>query len=239
MSDVLLIHGSCHGAWCWDLVIPELEALGHRARAIDLPGNGARVPADDVSLGACARAIAAEIDGPVTLVGHSAGGFPITAAAEQAPDLIERLIYLCAYVPETGVSMADLRRRAKRQPLAGKIRVNPERTSYDFDTAHAVELLYHDVPPEVAQWAVDRLGPQPIAPQATPMWPDRANNIPRHYIRCADDRTIPTEAQREMVRDWPAQDVSELPTGHSPFLADPKGLAVRIDQIIRSACKVN
>ena len=29
MAEYLLIHGSCHGAWCWRDVIPALEALGH------------------------------------------------------------------------------------------------------------------------------------------------------------------------------------------------------------------
>ena len=51
MSDFLLIHGSCHGAWCWDDLIPELEALGHTARAIDLPSHGAdKTPVAEVSL---------------------------------------------------------------------------------------------------------------------------------------------------------------------------------------------
>ena len=39
----LLIHGGFHGAWCWDRVVPELEQLGHKAVAIDLPGHGERL----------------------------------------------------------------------------------------------------------------------------------------------------------------------------------------------------
>ena len=37
MSDVLLIHGACHGAWCWDDVASFLTESGHRPTAVDLP----------------------------------------------------------------------------------------------------------------------------------------------------------------------------------------------------------
>ncbi|HEX4777104.1 MAG TPA: alpha/beta fold hydrolase, partial [Acidimicrobiia bacterium] len=37
MSDVALVHGAYHGAWCWERVVPELEARGHHVVAMDLP----------------------------------------------------------------------------------------------------------------------------------------------------------------------------------------------------------
>ena len=37
MAEIMLVHGAMHGAWCWDLLRPELERLGHRTHAIDLP----------------------------------------------------------------------------------------------------------------------------------------------------------------------------------------------------------
>jgi alpha-beta hydrolase superfamily lysophospholipase len=36
----VLVHDAAHGAWCWELLIPELVKLGHEAVAIDLPGAG-------------------------------------------------------------------------------------------------------------------------------------------------------------------------------------------------------
>ncbi|MBK6467562.1 MAG: alpha/beta fold hydrolase [Rhodobacter sp.] len=86
MAEVLLIHGSCHGAWCWHRVIPALAALGIPARAIDLPAHGQdRTPAADASLRAYAEAILSALTGPTLLVGHSAAGYAITAAAEMDP----------------------------------------------------------------------------------------------------------------------------------------------------------
>ena len=38
MSIFILIHGGAHGGWCWDRLVPELEARGHEAIAPDLPG---------------------------------------------------------------------------------------------------------------------------------------------------------------------------------------------------------
>ncbi|MDB5970608.1 MAG: esterase [Hydrocarboniphaga sp.] len=31
----VLVHGGCHGAWCWEKLIPELRKRGHEAVAID------------------------------------------------------------------------------------------------------------------------------------------------------------------------------------------------------------
>src|SRR5690606_34358860 len=82
VAHILLVHGSCHGAWCWDRVVPALARHGHAARAIDLPAHGDdRTPAGDATLDLYAGRILAAIDAPTVLVGHSAAGYPITLAA--------------------------------------------------------------------------------------------------------------------------------------------------------------
>jgi len=40
VATFVLIHGACHGGWCWEKVVPILEAHGHKAHAPDLPGLG-------------------------------------------------------------------------------------------------------------------------------------------------------------------------------------------------------
>ena len=68
MSKVLLVHGSCHGAWCFRDVIPALAALGHQAHAIDLPGHGDNpAPIEKITLDAYRDAILDAIDEPVYL----------------------------------------------------------------------------------------------------------------------------------------------------------------------------
>lgn len=227
MSEFLLVHGSCHGAWCWDDLIPHLQAAGHTARAIDLPGHGQdQTPPSDVTLDLYARAIVDAITDPVVLVGHSMAGYPITAAANLAPEKISKLIYLCAYVPMAGKSLADMRRMAPSQPLLEAVVVDADRVTFHVDPTKAVEKFYHDVTPDRAAWAVSNLCPQPILPQETAMTP--AHELPRHYIRCSDDRTIPPAFQVTMTENWPAGSVTTLPTSHSPFLSDPRGLAAEL-----------
>lgn len=235
MADILLIHGSCHGAWCWERVIPLLRARGHSARAIDLPGHGDdRTPVGDVTLDAYAEAIAAACGPRTVLVGHSMGGYAITAAARLVPQKIARLVYLCAYVPREGLSLAQMRMQAPTQPLLPAVRMRPDGISFTIDPAMAAGIFYNDCGDDVANAAIARLCVQATAPTGVPFTSTPAQaSLPRHYIRCMKDCTIPPEFQVTMTQDWPAGDVEEMPCGHSPFLSDPEDLAARFDRVAR------
>jgi len=235
MAEFLLIHGSCHGAWCWRDVIPELTSLGHSARAIDLPGHGGDLtPNSKITLNSYAKTILDAIKKPVTLVGHSMAGYPISLAAEIAPEKISRLIYLCAYVPVPGLSLASLRKQATRQPLMPALMRLEDGQSYRIDPNQTKELFYHDCPQGTTKYANTRLCAQAIAPQETPCaLGARYASVPRSYIRCTEDRVIAPEHQVTMTESWPAEDVYALPTGHSPFFADPAGLARLLNRISR------
>jgi pimeloyl-ACP methyl ester carboxylesterase len=83
---------------------------GHTVLAPDLPGHGEdKTPAAAVTLESYAHAIC-ELSGaqtePVILVGHSMGGVAITQAAENCPDSVAALVYLCAFLPRNGDSLA-------------------------------------------------------------------------------------------------------------------------------------
>ncbi|MDW4550652.1 alpha/beta fold hydrolase [Defluviimonas sp. D31] len=236
MARFLLIHGSCHGAWCWSGVIAALAHLGHEAKAIDLPAHGADpTPAAAATLDLYAEAILAAIYEPVTLVGHSAGGYPITLAAERAPEKITRLVYLCAYVPAPGLSMIEMRRAGPSQPLAGAVHADPDGISYRIDPEKARATFFHDCSETALAHALARLCPEPIAPQSTALPPLRHwPSVEKHYIRCDDDHAIPPDYQTTMSAGFPATHVSALPTGHSPFLSAPALLARRLDEIARN-----
>jgi pimeloyl-ACP methyl ester carboxylesterase len=106
MSQFLLVHGAFHGAWCWRKTVAELEKRGHRAKAIDLPGQGEdRTPLKEVTLDTMVDRIIAEmadVPGQVVLVGHSLGGIPISVTGEKVPDRIKALVYLSAFLPRDG-----------------------------------------------------------------------------------------------------------------------------------------
>lgn len=221
MTELLLIHGNCYGAWCFDHLLAELKRLGIPARAIDLPGrDGSPTSLDDY-----AQAILAAAAPDTILVGHSAGGYAITAAAEAAPDRFRGLIYLCAYLPAAGQSLADMRRAGPSQPLMPAIRLAADKQSFTIDPALAPAAFYQDCPPDLAEWATAQLCPQPVTPQQTRLWPQQAETLPRHYIVCDTDQTIPPDYQRQMAARLAQHCRHSLPSGHSPFLSMPDRLA--------------
>lgn len=235
MADFLLIHGSCHGAWCWRDLIPALIAAGHTARAIDLPGHGDESrDLGSVTLAETAEAIVAATTPDTIVLGHSWAGFPISAAAEAAPGALRGLIYLCAYVPVSGQSLIEMRKAGPRQTIGSAALKAPDGASYRIDPTEAPRLFYHDCPAEAVAYALPRLCAQPILPQDTPLtlgknWQDTQ----KAYIRCTNDQTIPPEYQAQMVADWPRNTVHEMQCSHSPFFADPDGLADLIGHIAK------
>ncbi|GMN75672.1 hypothetical protein TIFTF001_056869, partial [Ficus carica] len=39
-SHFVLVHGACHGAWCWYKVAAQLKSTGHKVTALDLAASG-------------------------------------------------------------------------------------------------------------------------------------------------------------------------------------------------------
>ncbi|WP_170761536.1 alpha/beta fold hydrolase [Ruegeria lacuscaerulensis] len=227
MADFLLVHGSCHGAWCWRDLIPALEAVGHTVRAIDLPSHGSDpTPITDVTLDSCRDAVLAATSRQTIIVGHSWGGFPISAAAEANPEATRALIFLCAYVPQDGLSMAEMRRQAPRQMIVDAIDKSTDGLSYTVRPDKVQDLFYHDCPPETVPYAFARLCPQAIAPQETPLpVTERFARVPKAYIRATDDRTIPPEYEEQMSHIAPEGLRRTIDSSHSPFFAQPRHLA--------------
>ncbi len=233
MAKFLLIHGSSHGAWCFGELIDHLTALGHSAAAIDLPGHGDNPhPLREITLDLYRDAILDAIDEPVILVGHSMAGFPIAAAAETSPDKIQRLVFLCAYAPRDGMSLVEMRKEAPRQPLMEAIERTKDGLGFFVRPEHIKKVFYHDCRDDQIELAARRLCIQAIKPQATPI-SLRANyaSVPKSYIRCDNDQTIPPEYQETMTQGWPNNDVYAIDTSHSPFFADPQGLALLLSKI--------
>ncbi len=237
--NILLIHGSSHGAWCWDEMTGPLEAFGHQVKAIDLPGNGQdRTPHDQVSLEMCGSAIceAAQVmGGNVLLVGHSLGGVSISVAASLRPDLFAGLIYLTAYVPREGMTVLDIRDLIPDHPLTPAIERSADGLSVRFRDGMLEELFYHDCSAAQIDRARAHLCDQPVRPQREPVHlSDGFAALRKDYILCSEDRAIPPVLQRMMCDGWPVAQIHEIASGHSPFLSHPDQLAGMIDQIAKS-----
>ncbi len=228
--DVALVHGSYHGAWCWDLLRPELERLGHRVITMDLPIS-------DPTLGAAdyARVIENALDakGEPVLVGHSMAGLVLPLVAAHRP--VRRLIFLAAFLPSPGRSANDQR---ATEPVDGRV---PPTTAEWIDVGEdvwmvgpktATEVFFPDATPAIARWATQRLRPQSyrVMTEPTPLtaWPD----VESRSIVCRDDRAINPAWVRAAARDRLGVEAVEISGGHSPFLTRPVELALALDQLM-------
>lgn len=238
MTTFVLVHGSWHGAWCWQRLVPLLEARGHKTVAPDLPGMGADVTAiDKVSLAGWAEFVANQARKaaePVVLVGHSRGGVVISQAAEVAPDRVLGLVYLTAILLPDGGQVVDLLEHMNPEGLAA-MRPAEDGLSSTLDPAAARRLMYNTTAPDWADRAVASLRRDPSVPNITPLRlsPARYGARPRAYIECLQDRTLPIALQRRMQSAMPSAPVLSLDTDHSPFFSAPEALSVALTTVAR------
>ena len=230
MATFLLVHGAWHGAWCWDKVVPLIEERGHKVHAIDLPGHGNdKTPTASVSLESYLERVRLVLDEegePIIVVGHSMGGIVITQAAEERPDSIRKLVYLCAFLPKNGQSLMDLGSAESMVRIPDTVVPSADR-SLTVKTESLKEMFYHDCSDEDVTFARERLVPQAGAPFAAAVRTTEANfgRVPRVYIECLLDRVIPPPSQEQMYTALPCERVITMDTSHSPFFSAPNELA--------------
>ncbi|MFI1925885.1 alpha/beta fold hydrolase [Streptomyces sp. NPDC020377] len=111
---VVLVHGAFADAAGWSGVIAELQGHGIPVVA---PPNPLRGLASDA---AYVASFAAQIDGPVILVGHSYGGALITVAG--TTENVVGLVYVAAYALAEGESLGELQGRFPLSTLVSNLK---------------------------------------------------------------------------------------------------------------------
>jgi pimeloyl-ACP methyl ester carboxylesterase len=102
---IVLVHGVCAESLSnWKPVLELLLVKGYKVVAAPNPLRGVSSDAAYVS------SILNTIDGPIILVGHSYGGAVITNAVN-GNQSVKALVYVAAFAPDTGESVATLLRR--------------------------------------------------------------------------------------------------------------------------------
>jgi pimeloyl-ACP methyl ester carboxylesterase len=269
----VLVHGGWHGAWTYERIIPLLAGHGHAAVARDLPAHGlnARIPRAYLARPLDSSAFASEKSqvanvtledyvtsviqtieevrslghGKVVLVGHSMGGLPVTAVAERVPQYISHLVYLAAFMPQSGASVIEyiaapensdsvLGPQIVADPaVVGALRMD-HRSEDAAYLANGKLALCSDVNDEDYRALVNLLTPDvPFAPLITPVvtTPDRWGSVRRHYVMCLQDQAIRPALQQRFIDEAnafaPAQPttVHQMDASHSPYLSQPDALA--------------
>ena len=221
MSVFVLIPGAGGVAWYWHRVVPELEARGHEAVAVDLPG-----PDESAGLPEYADAVVAAIGGrrDVVVVAQSMGGFTAPVACARTP--VSLLILVNAMIPRPGETPGDWWGNTGSEPA----RVAAARSAgypAQFDLA---AYCLHDVPAEVAAaGAAHDYREADIAfgqPCAIDRWPD----VPTRVVAGRGDRLFPLEFQRRVARERLGADVDVVPGGHLVALSRPAELTERLSR---------
>ena len=234
MSTYILVHGAWHGAWCWQKLLPLLEARGHKVLTPDLPAlGGDKTPIADVTFQSYVDRVCRCIDGetePVILVGHSMSGMVITQAAEQRPQNVRVLVYLAAFLPQSGESLVQLAEQMDGSLIHPNMIFSADGSYVSLAGEISRQAFYADCAGEDADSALAQLVPQATAPLATPVRTTAENygRVKRVYITCLLDQAIPPAYQKKMYLATPCEKVFSLNAGHSPFLSTPDELAQQL-----------
>ncbi|HTR26726.1 MAG TPA: alpha/beta fold hydrolase [Terriglobales bacterium] len=243
MARFVLVHGAFCGAWVWEPLTELLEAAGHSVDTFDLPGLGEdHTPVSEVTLDACADRmcdVLASRPEPAMVVGHSMGGMVITQGSARCPERVVALVYVTAFLPKDGQSLVDLTKlpEGTGDQVQANIVIEGAPPIAVMPVAASRHALYECCTADVANWAIARQRPQPVAPFITPVSipPGALGDIKRYYVVCTRDQAIPLALQRRMIAENPCAEVAELRTDHTAQLSMPDELARVLDRFAARA----
>ena len=225
---VVLVHGSGHTAAVWGGVRARLE---HASLAVNLPGRADRVgEIADVPLDVAAASLAADVevgtDGPLVLVGHSAGGIVLPALAARLGDRVAHLVFVAGLSAKHG------------RTVMATVRPDAEAFLTERLAALREEFAGCMLEPDPSIEGVRALDAKAAAPldslnymEQVVSWEGVRDDLPRTFVRPLRDKIQPRQMQGELVESCGARDVVDIESGHTPAVAVPGELAALVDRI--------
>lgn len=165
--------------------------------------------------------------GPVVAIGHSMGGQVMSVAAEGAPELFERLVYVAGFLPANGESIVSLGQQDPESEIKKGTRVSFLKGVVAMDPDSFGPVFYGDCGPQDVAWVRERLVPESMRPSFAKirLSTERFGRVPRSYVRCTKDRAITPQLQDKMIERQGCGHVASLDSSHSPFVSMPERLA--------------
>lgn len=227
--NFILVHGSWHGAWCWEKVTPLLEQAGHTVIAPDLPGHGQdQTPLANITLDTyvdCILNVVGMLNTPSILLGHSMAGIIISQVAEKVPEKIASLVYLASFLPRNGESLLSLAKQQKPTKASAPMKIVAEHNVVYFPAEKMRAFSYHGCDHSTFDAISPLFCDEPFLPWQTPVQISgpRFGSVRRIYIECEQDQAIHLSSQQRM-NALSCCEIYRLDSDHSPFYSDPKGL---------------
>jgi pimeloyl-ACP methyl ester carboxylesterase len=237
MATFVLVHGAWFGGWCWQKVIPLLEAAGHEVYAPTHTGLAERASelSPDVGLDTHIQDIVGVLEEKnlygVILVGHSYGGMVITGVVDQVPERIAHLVYLDTFVPRDGDSMANI---SIIVSWILKARTRRDRWRVDSRGTYGVTKE-----PD-RSWVLSNVTPQSLKTFVQPLHlknPGVVSGKPRTHINCTSGGFFRSLMRRLFARralpsaeaEWRLR---QLPTSHCAMITMPRNLADLLLEVV-------
>ncbi len=222
----VLVHGAWHGGWCWRRVADLLGAKGHKVFTPTLTGLGERTHLMSPTIGLAthitdvANVVTWERLRNVVLCGHSYGGVVISGVVERIAEAIEAMVFLDAFVPANGESMAGL--------TSPRLRTLIEATAARGETQVApVSAEAFKVNEADRGWVDASCTPHPLASlvETIALTGARERIAKKIYIRAKAYPAAAFDAAHARLRMDPAWRVFDLPCGHDAMIDMPEEVA--------------
>jgi pimeloyl-ACP methyl ester carboxylesterase len=226
-TSVVIVHGAFTNGSDWIKVIELLQAKGIKVRAVH---NGLNSLAEDVA--ATKRTINGQT-GKVVLVGHSWGGMVITEAGLN--DKVAGLVYVAAFVPSAGQSLADIGK--DYPPSPGNTKLQADADGYLSLPPEAIASDFaQDLPAQMVSVVVASQAPVQSKALGEKTTVAAWSSKPSWYIVSEKDRMIQPDLERAMAKMIGAK-VTSLPTSHVAQLSRPDGVAKVIIEAVEASEK--
>ncbi|KAB2051667.1 hypothetical protein ES319_A12G070100v1, partial [Gossypium barbadense] len=227
----VLVHGACHGAWCWYKVITQLKSMGHKVTAMDLAGAGIH-PKEvqevqsfpDYFEPLMNFMASAQPEEKVILVGHSLDFLKKVAVAVFATAFMPgpNLPYLTIsqqlnerLSPDKTMDIQFLFHNGLDKPPTSALFGHNFLASYQYPSSFSyaltvsIERIYRK---QELIFVVRHVGVfnDEESIKAVAVTKEKYGTIPRVYVVCGKDNVIKEDFQRWMIENNPSDEVKSI-----------------------------
>ncbi|KDP31865.1 hypothetical protein JCGZ_12326 [Jatropha curcas] len=240
----VLVHGACHGAWCWYKVASLLKLAGHKVTALDMASSG-RNPKQVKDVHSFSEYFeplmefmtSLPAEEKVILVGHSMGGPCISAAMERFPEKISAGVFAAAFMPGPDLSYLTIKAEYDKQvndyldpELTFDDGLNNPPTGFLFGPKGLSTFLYQLSPNEDLVLATLCMRPVPCRDlggiQNVVITKEKYGSVPRIYVVCDQDKIVSEDLQRWMIKNNPTDEVKVINgSDHMPMFCKPQEMS--------------